>query len=351
MDDQRSLEEQLLGDMTYDDPRKAAQNNAGGVDPRLANAAPVTLEDMSSTPPPQPKRLVLELTEEQISIVQRQRAEKGLPAYTAEEIAALNNEYIERQLSTMLVQHQADKASEQQQAAAALLSDPEEDYSKQEKKDAAKILPQVDASALLEEPAPEPERRVVFNQADLEAAKKQAAKRTAETLTEAPAKTEEDQKRARRELMELRRQQQEDLAKAGFTVSVIATVLGILGGIATIVFSMGAYADPDSVPGVFNFFDTVYLICGALTGLLSITVVVRLKQLKGFTTFMLVITSIILVIPGIVELLSQKIGASNSAATIAAYAAAIPMNIVATVLVSSNEKLEAYYKTNDIMYD
>jgi len=352
MDDQRSLEEQLLGDMTYEDPRKNMPTNVGGVDPRLAGASAVVLDDMSDKAPAPPKqRQVLELTEEQIGILQKQRAEKGLPAYTAEEIEALNNEFIERQLATMLVQHQADKAAEQQQAAAALLAAPEEDYVKQEKRDSAKILPQVDASALLEEPAPEPERRVMFNQEDLEAAKKQAAKRAAESLQEAPAKTEEDQKRARRELMELRRQQQEDLAQAGFKQSILLTVLGIVAGIATLLFAMGSYADEAKAPGVFKFFDTVYMICGALVALLSITIVTRVKALRGFTSFMLVITALLLIVPGIVSLLSQKKGGDGFAVTAICYVIAIILCIAVTVMFSSSDKIKAYYTQGEIMYD
>ncbi len=354
MDDQRSLEQQLLGDMTYEDPRKAAQNAAGGVDPRLAGASAVTLDDMTGAAPaaaPKPQSIYQELTDEQIALLQQQRAEKGQPPYTPDEIANLKAEFIERQRAAAMQQAMAEQAAAQKQAAAALLSEPE-DYSRPEKKEPSKILPEVDASALLEEAAPEPERKVMFNQEDLEAAKKQAAKRAAESLTEAPAKTEEDQKRARRELMELRRQQQEDLAQQGFLVSVVMTVLGVFAGVATLVFSMGKYANPDSeVPGVFKLFDKFYMIAGVLLILLSITIVVRLKQFRGFTSFMLVITALTLFVPGIADLLSQKKGASGFGVTAAAYVVAIVLCIVVTVTLSSSDKLKAYYAKSDIMYD
>ncbi len=352
MDDQRSLEEQLLGDMTYDDPRKAAQPAAGGIDPRLAGASAVTLDDMTTSAPaaPKPQMRFQELTDDQVAILQQQRAAKGQPPYTPDEIAELKAEFIERQRTAAMQQAMAEQAAAQQQAAAMLLSEPE-DYSQPEKKEAPKILPEVDASSLLEEPAPEPERKVVFNQEDLEAAKKQAAKRASEALTEAPAKTEEDQKRARQELQQLRAQQLADLAQKGFMVSVISTIMGVFAGVATILFSMGSYAEPDSVPGIFHFFDKFYLIAGALLILLSITIVTRVKKLKGFTTFMFVITALTVFIPGIVELLSQKRGAPGFGATAAGYVLSIVLCIAVTVNISSSDKLSAYYAQSDIMYD
>lgn len=351
MDDQRSLEEQLLGDMSYDDPRKhTAPAAPGAIDPRLAGASAVTLDDMSSgTPEPPKKPQYQELTDAQIQILQNQRAEKGLPPYTAEEIAALKNEFIERQIEAARQQHLAETAAAQQQAAAALLSEPE-DYSQPEKREPTKILPEVDASALLEEPAPEPERRAVFNQEDLEAAKKQAAKRASEALTEAPAKTEEDQQRARKELQELRRQQMADLAQKGFSVSIITTALGILAGLGEILFSIGAY-NSDDPSGVFKLFDKVYLLLGVLLVGLSITVVVRLKRLKGTVTLVSTLSAISLVVPGIVELLSAKRGASGFAVTCGGYLLGIVLSIVVTVMVSSSAPLSAYYSQNDIMYD
>ena len=83
MDDPRSLEAQLLGDMTYDDPRKHLTPQ--GVDPRLAGSSVPVLDDMTAGPAaPQPKPVTQyqELTDEQVAILQQQRAAAGQPPYT-----------------------------------------------------------------------------------------------------------------------------------------------------------------------------------------------------------------------------------------------------------------------------
>ena len=136
MEDPKSLEAQLLGDMTYTDPRR---QNA----------------------PAQPQ--YQELSEEQIAILQQQRAAAGQPPYTEEEIADLKAEFVNRQRIAAQEAAIAAQAAQQQAAAAALLSEPE-DYSAPEKRPQHEALPQVDAGALLEEPAPEAPRAPMFNQ-------------------------------------------------------------------------------------------------------------------------------------------------------------------------------------------
>lgn len=322
MDDQKSLEAQLLGDMGYEDPRKAAQ----------------------------PQMQYQELSDEQIAILQQQRAAKGQPPYTADEIAELKAEFIDRQRTQALEAAMAAQAEAQRAAAAALLSEPE-DYSRPERKPQHEALPQVDASALLEEPAPEPERRVVFNQEDLQAAKMSAAKRASDSLKEIPQQTAEQQKRAREQMAQLRLQQQEELAAKGFTVSILVTILGAIAGVCTILFSSGAYPDPESVPGVFNFFDTCYLLVGLAMIGLAITVVLRVRQVKGFTSFMFALNAVIMLLPGIVSLLSEKKNAEGAALTCTGYILSMILSIAVVFIMSTSDKLGAYYKKSEIMYE
>lgn len=349
MDDPKSLEAQLLGDMTYDDPRKS-QAQGGSNLPQVDAAS--LLGDMTAeaAAPARPQFQYQELTDEQIAILQQQRAEKGQPPYTPDEIAELKAEFIERQRQQAMEASMAAQAQAQSQAAASLLAEPE-DYSQPEKKPQHEALPQVDANALLEEAAPEPERRVTFNQEDLEAAKKAAARRASDSLKEIPSQTAEQQKRAREEMKLLRMQQQEDLAQKGFIVSIVMTVLGLIAGVCTIMFSSGGYGNPEEAPNLFHFFDKCYLFLGIAQALLAITIVLRVKQVKGFTSFINVITPILLLIPGITMLLSQKKSADGGAVSVVCYIIAMICSVVITFTMGSSEKLNAYYAKSDVMYD
>lgn len=387
MDDQRSLESQLLGDMTYDDPRKYAQPqtpgapdprlagatvpvlddmsggytppapqpaaNPGAIDPRLAGAVIPQLDDMSGAAAPPPARPTFQyqqLTEEQIGILQQQRAAQGLPPYTPEEIAELQADFIERQRIAAQQAAMAQQAAAQQQAAAMLLSEPE-DYTAKPKAPVHEALPQVDASALLEEPAPEPERKVYINTEDLEAAKKQAAKRASDSLNDIPEKTEEEQKRARKEIEALHAQQQADLAQAGFTVSIIVTIIGVIAGMCMAAFAGRAYSAEVGEPsGFFKLADSFYTWGGFALAGLSITIFLRVLPMKGFTSAMFAIAAILLVIPGAV-ILFEKDRENGMAVTAVLYLIALIGSIAVTFMMSTNDKLNAYYAQKKIMYD
>ncbi|MBR5371781.1 MAG: ECF transporter S component [Oscillospiraceae bacterium] len=349
MDDQRSLEAQLLGDMTYDDPRKKQPANQG-VDPRLVGASGAILEDMSAAaaPRPQAQPQYQMLTEEQIATLQQQRAANGQPPYTPDEIAELQAEFIERQRTARMQQAMQAQAAAQQAAAAALLA--EDNYAQPEKPKAPeKVLPTVSASDLLEEPAPEPERKVVFNQEDIEAAKKQAVKKAADSLNSAP-QTEADTKKAREEMRRFREQQLADMAAAGFKVSIIVTVVGILSALCMVLFGMGHYPDGEEMGGFFALADKFYIIGGIVLALLSITIVTRVQACRGFTSFMFIISSILLVVPGAIVLFNKK-GADNFGFSCGCYVIAIIGCFAVTFLLSTNDKLSAYIGHKDFMYD
>jgi len=327
MDDQRSLEAQLLGDMTYDDPRKHAQ--AGGTDPRLAGASAPLLDDMGgSAAQKQPQSRYQRLTDAQIATLQQQRAAQGQPAYTPEEIEVLQAEFVERQRLQEQQQAMAAQAAAQQSAAAARLA---EDTYVEKEKPKHEELRQVDAGALLEDAPPEPERKIVFNQEDLEAAKKEAVKSAASKLDTGGPQSEDEQKRARQQMQALRQQQLADLAEAGFPVSIVMTVIGVIVGILTAFASFQALPEDFADNGFFHFCNTVLLIDGILLAALAVTIVLRVQKLKGLTSFLFGASALFLLVYGLVRLAS---GGFSSA-----------------VGMTTSEKLKAYYEHKDYMFD
>ncbi len=380
MDENNGLNSSLLGDITYEpqkprvpsngvDPRLAHAETPvlddfnvpntyqrptpppapNGVDPRLAGASAPLLDDMggNTPPPPKPATRYQELTDEQVAILQQQRAAAGQPPFTAEEIAGLKAEFIERQRLAAQQQALAQQAAAQQQAQASIILE-EASYTAPEKKPAHEPLPQVDASALLEEPAPEPVRRPAFNQEDIEAAKKQAAKRQAESLTSqdnAP-----DPAKSREQLRQLRYQQQADLAIAGQKVSIIATVIGVISGICMFLFSLQPYADDVEMNGFYNFAGGFYKYVGLILVFLSFTIVLRVQAVKGLTSFLFLASSLLLLVPGIITLLMRK-GADGFGLTIVYFIIAIIGCFVVTFMLSVSDKLKAFYGRKEVFYD
>ncbi len=343
MDDQRSLQDQLLGDMSYDAPQPKPQTS--GADPRLAGASAVVLDDMGGqdAPPVRPASRYQSLTPEQIAVLQQQRAAKGEPPYTNEEIAELNAEFIERQR----LQFQQQALQQQQAPASASVVLEEATYEAPEKKQAATILPEVKADDLLEETQPEPERKPSFNQADIEEAKRQATKRMTESLTEAPTT---DPKEAQRQLRELRAQQAADRARAGFPISVILTVIGVLAGGFMVTFASRPYAEGFDPNLFFRIADSFYRYGGIVLIILAVTIVLRVKQVRGLTSFLFGLGAVLLLIPGIV-LLFEKRHAGGFVLSLISYLIAVIGSLAVTAVMSASENLSAYYKREDVMYD
>lgn len=350
MDENQNLEQQLLAD--DNDFVRPMPPQTQAPDPRLAGVTAPVLDDFGADEPaPKPQSRYQYLTAEQIALLQQQRAEKGLPPYTEEEIGELQAEYIERQRVQFQQQAMAEQAAAQAAAASALLGDDDANgYQEPEKKaPAAEVLPQVDAGALLEEAAPEPERKVTFNQEDLEAAKRKAVKSAASTLSSEP-KTEEDAKRARQQLEALRQQQLADQAQAGFRTSIILTIIGMIAAACMVWFSARPYPEDFSAEGFFSIAGSFYKYVGCALVLLSFTIVLRVQALKGLTSFLFGVSSVLLLIPGIV-LLIKKHAAGGFPLTVALFMIAIVGCFAVTFVISTSDSINAYYARKEIMYD
>ncbi len=348
MDENRTPEEQFSGDQSY---RPPIQPQSPAADPRLAGVTAPVLDDFgASEPAPQPQTRFQYLTPEQIAILQQQRAEKGLPPFTEEEIAEKQAEFIERQRVQFQQQMMAQQMQAQQQAAAAasaLLAEEDPNaYQQKETHSAAEALPQVEASALLEEAAPEPERKVTFNQEDLEAAKRKAVKSASASLDSGP-KTEEEAKRARKELEALRQQQMADLAQQGFITSIIAAVIGVIASVCMILFSTVKFPENFEPNAFFTLADKFYLIAGVALVALSVVMIFRVTAVKGLTSFLFGASSVLLVIPGIVCLLEKE----TSAFSIGVFVVAVIGCFAVTFIMSTSEKLSAYYARKDYIID
>lgn len=149
----------------------------------------------------------------------------------------------------------------------------------------------------------------------------------------------------------LRIQQQEDLAQRGFPIAIILTVIGVIAGACTVMFSSGSYANPDEATGIFHFFDKCYLFLGIAQVLLSITIVLHVKKVKGLTSFVHAITPVLMIIPGITLLLSQKKGAEGGGVSVACYVLSLLLSIAVTFVLSTSDPLNAYYAKSEIIYE
>ena len=84
---------------------------------------------------------------------------------------------------------------------------------------------------------------------------------------------------------------------------------------------------------------------------LAITILLRVRQTKGLASAIFAINAILMLLPGVVSLLSEKKNAEGGAIVCAGYILSIILSIVVVFIMSTSDKIAAYYKKSEIMYE
>lgn len=324
-----------LADDDYVDTRK--KHSLEGV------AAPV-LEDTDAHTAPRPAAqpagfTPVPLTQQQLEILAQQRAQSGQPPYTPEQIAAIQKAYMDRQAAAHAASQPA--AAPAPQVQAPVLE--ESTYTppvKEEKK------PQVSAAAaasLLEEPAPEPERKVSrFNEADLEAAKANAQKRAIEQSLNMT--TNVDKAESRRLMNELRMEREAELAKKGFTVVIVLMILGLLAAAALYFFSIRDFK-VDMANGFYSAVTKVMTYTSFGLGVVSVLLILRVGFVKKLGSFLFGLMTALLLFPGLPMLMQKK--EEGMVLTVVAYGAALILCFAVCFTLNTSDPVNMFYKRRE----
>ena len=325
-----------LADDDYVDTRK--KHSLEGVQ------APV-LEDTNAYAAPKPAAqpagfTPTPLTQEQLDVLAQQRAQSGQPPYTPEQIAAIQKAYMDRQAAAHAASQPAAAASQPQVQAPVLEESTYTPPVKEEKR------PQVSAAAaasLLEEPAPEPERRVSrFNEADLEAAKANAQKRAIEQSLNMT--TNVDKAESRRLMNELRMEREAELAKKGFTVVIVLMILGLVAAVALYFFSIREFkVDMDN--GFYSGVTKVMTYTSFGLGVLSVLLILRVNFVKKLGSFLFGLMTLLLLFPGLPMLMQKK--EEGMALTAVGYGVALVLCFAVRFTLSTSEPVNMFYKRRE----
>ncbi|MBQ8905184.1 MAG: hypothetical protein IJY85_02315 [Ruminococcus sp.] len=315
-----------LADDTYVDPRKQQAEAPAPVQA----AAPFV---------PTP------LSDQQLEALQQRRIAAGQPPYTSEQLTAIQNAYLQKQIDAHAAQTAAAApAPAPVQEAPAPVQAPvleEPDYTPPPKKEPSVPQPSVaQAAALLEEPQ-EPERRVSrFNEADIEAAKANAHKRAVESTLNQPVNT--DKEAARRMMNELRMEREAEMAKKGFKIVLVMMVLGIIAAVSLYLFSLQDFK-PDMQNKFFQTLTDVTIYISAALGLASVLMIFRVEGLKSLASGLFALNGVGMGIVGFMEL-SQK---ASMPLSVAFWIVSVALSLVITFVLSTSEPINMYYKRRE----
>ena len=281
----------------------------------LAHVEAPKLEDPAATPAAAAPR---PLSEEQLAVLAERRAAAGQPPYTPEQIAAIQEAYLERQ-------------RKQLSAPAPQPVVPE----------APKPAPAVQAP-VLEEPEPPTQRVSRFSEEEIAAAKAGAQRRAIEgsLQTEAPVNKEE----TRRMIAELRRQQASDMAKRGFRIVIVLMILGIVSAVTMFLFTTRPYKDAD-VSGLMGKIDSAMTYLSFFLGIASILMLARLEPIRKLVSFLFGCASLLMLIGGFILLPQKAIG--GMVLTVICYAITLILNFVVCFQLSSNESVGMFFKRRE----
>lgn len=338
--------------------------------PQKPKPAPVQATPVQSAPvqpAPVPEFVPQPLNEQQLALLAQRRAEAGQPPYTPEQIATIQQAYLQKQIdahnATLAAQAaaaptpvaQATDAPAAQTAAAPAQEAPtllaavqapvleETSYTPPPKKEPAVPQPSAaQAAALLEEPA-EPERRVSrYNAEDLEAAKANAARRAVESTLNQPV--EIDKEESRRLMNALRMEREAELAKKGFRVAIVLMILGLAGAVMLFLFSKRDFAiDMDN--GFYQKLTDGTIYISAVLALSSVLLMFRVEFVKKLASFFFGLTAFGMLLPG-VFILAQK-AKDGMALTAVFYVLTLALCFAVCFLLSTNEAVNMYYKRRE----
>lgn len=315
-----------LADDTYVDPRK--QQTAAPAPAPVQEAAPFV---------PTP------LSDQQLEALQQCRIAAGQPPYTPEQLTAIQNAYLQKQIDAHAAQTAPTPAPapvQETPVQAPVLEEP--DYTPPPKKEPAVPQPSVaQAAALLEEPQ-EPERRVSrYNEADIEAAKASAHKRAVESTLSQPSNI--DKEAARRMMNELRMEREAEQAKTGFKIVLVMMVIGILAAVSLYIFSLQAFK-PDMQNKFFQTLTDATIYISAALGLVSVLMIFRSEGLKSLASGLFALNGVGMGIVGFMEL-SQK---ENMVLSVVFWAISVVLSLVITFVLSTSEPVTMYYKRREM---
>ena len=203
----------------------------------------------------------------------------------------------------------------------------------------AEPQPEIKAPVLDEEPET-PKYVPKYVDEDLERAKIEGAKKARES---ALTSNQKDSKESLRMMLELKEQQQAEMAEKGFKMTIVLAVAGIISAVAFYLLYSGKLGLPykEGIGGFAKVVEEASMYIAVIIGILSCGLVSGIGAVKSLASFAYLLFGIIQVFPG-VTMIPQHEG--NLAVAGILYGVAIAGTVFEIVSISGNESVGLYFK-------
>ncbi len=184
-----------------------------------------------------------------------------------------------------------------------------------------------------------------FKDEDLERAKEESKKVHKYTPPPQMEMTEEQKKESRRFMNELREEREKEAAKKGLRQLILLTFVGVIGGVAFMLFVSGAFGAGYKMEETLGWLSYVkeyggYL--GIIVALGSLLLAAPLPPVRGFVKFLNGLTFVLCLFPGIPLLIQKEAGHGLLNGLL--YAAALVCCGLCAFILTTSESISMYNK-------
>ena len=151
-------------------------------------------------------------------------------------------------------------------------------------------------------------------------------------------------------MLALKEERQAELAKKGFTVTLIVAIIGMVGAVCFYLLYSGQLGLPykDSMSGISSKVEDLSLYLAAIAGVSALGLISRLNIFKTLASLSYLLLTFIQIFPGI-GMIPQHEGPMPKIAAL--YAVALICSIAVFVTLAASEAVGQFFKKEKIQYD
>ena len=185
-----------------------------------------------------------------------------------------------------------------------------------------------------------------FVDEDVERAKSEARNKVSASLVS----EQKDSKESLRMMLALKEERQAELAKKGFTVTLIVAIIGVIGAVCFYLLYSGQLGLPykENMSGISSKVEDLSLYLAAIAGVSALGLISGLNIFKTLASLSYLLLSFLQIFPGI-GMIPQHEGPMPKIAAL--YGIALICCVAVFITLSASEAIGQFFKKEKIQYD
>ena len=221
----------------------------------------------------------------------------------------------------------------------------EDNYTPPPKKEEPEKPAEPVAAPILDDEPEAPKYVRKYVDEDLEAAKRDARKSVATSLTS----DQKDSKKSLEMMLQLKEERMAEMAQKGFKIAIILAIVGVISAVCFYLLYSGqmGMGYKEDMSGLGSKLSNISLYVAIIAGAASVGLVTGISGCRSFASFVFLLFSIVQLFPGIAMLPQHE---NSSAKVYLFYGIALLGSIAVFVALSASEAVGQFFKKNKDNY-